>query len=49
LAEVRMIETIEQGGPKTPFMKPGDRIEIEMFDAKGQSVFGRIDNKVVPA
>ncbi len=49
LAEVRMIETIEQGGPKTPFMKPGDRIEIEMLDEKGQSVFGRIDNKVVPA
>ena len=49
LAEVRMIETIEQGGPKTPFMKPGDRIQIEMLDEQGQSVFGRIDNTVVPA
>ncbi|MBF5042468.1 fumarylacetoacetate hydrolase family protein [Aggregicoccus sp. 17bor-14] len=49
LAEVRMIETIEQGGPKTPFMKPGDRIQIEMLDAAGTSVFGRIDNTVVAA
>ncbi len=47
LAERRMIETIEEGKPKTPFMKPGDTIEIEMFDAEGQSLFGRIAQKVV--
>ena len=29
LAERRMIETIEKGKPETPFMKKGDRIEIE--------------------
>ncbi|MDP1826431.1 MAG: fumarylacetoacetate hydrolase family protein [Archangium sp.] len=46
LAEVRMIETIEAGAPKTPFMKNGDRVEIEMKDASGKSVFGRIDQKV---
>jgi fumarylacetoacetate (FAA) hydrolase len=46
LAEVRMIETIEAGAPKTPFMKNGDRVEIEMKDAGGKSVFGRIDQKV---
>jgi len=49
LAERRMIETIEEGKPKTPFMKPGDTIEIEMFDAEGQSLFGRISQKVVKA
>ncbi|MFP2957952.1 fumarylacetoacetate hydrolase family protein [Myxococcus sp. 1LA] len=47
LAERRMIEKIEQGESKTPFMKPGDTIDIEMFDAEGRSVFGRIAQKVV--
>ena len=47
LAERRMIETIEEGKPKTPFMKPGDTIQIEALDAAGQSLFGRISQKVV--
>ena len=47
LAERRMIETIEQGEPKTPFMKVGDTIEIEMFDDDGESIFGVIRQKVV--
>jgi fumarylacetoacetate (FAA) hydrolase len=47
LAEQRMIETIEEGKPRTPFMKPGDTIEIEMLDAEGRSLFGRISQKVV--
>ncbi|NVJ24827.1 MULTISPECIES: fumarylacetoacetate hydrolase family protein [Myxococcus] len=47
LAEQRMIETIEEGKPKTPFMKPGDTIDIEMTGEDGQSVFGRISQKVV--
>ena len=46
LAERRMIETIENGAPSTPFLKAGDRIEIEMFDARGQSLFGRIQQRV---
>ncbi|MBZ4419362.1 fumarylacetoacetate hydrolase family protein [Myxococcus sp. RHSTA-1-4] len=46
LAERRMIETIEEGKPKTPFMKPGDTIDIEMLDAEGNSVFGRISQTV---
>jgi fumarylacetoacetate (FAA) hydrolase len=46
LAEIRMIETIDSGAPKTPFMKHGDRVEIEMKDAAGKSVFGRIDQRV---
>ncbi|MFT3713686.1 MAG: fumarylacetoacetate hydrolase family protein [Archangium sp.] len=46
LAEIRMIETIDTGSPKTPFMKNGDRVEIEMKDAAGNSVFGRIDQLV---
>ncbi|GHF26881.1 2-keto-4-pentenoate hydratase [Kordiimonas sediminis] len=46
IAEIRMIETIETGAPKTPFMSFGDTIKIEMFDASGQSIFGSIDQTV---
>jgi fumarylacetoacetate (FAA) hydrolase len=46
LAERRMIETLELGAPKTPFMTHGDTIRIEAFDAAGRSVFGAIDQRV---
>lgn len=46
IAEIRMIETIESGKPKTPFMKFGDTVRIEMKDAKGHSIFGAIEQKV---
>lgn len=47
LAELRMIETIEHGAPKTSFMRFGDRVRIELFDTDGASVFGAIDQQVV--
>ncbi len=47
LAEARMIETIEQGKPKTPFMAVGDRIAIEAIGPNGASLFGAIDQQVV--
>lgn len=47
LAEKRMIEIIDTGKASTPFMKPGDRIEIEMFDKSGRSIFGKISQQVV--
>lgn len=46
LAEKRMIETIEQGKPSTPFMRFGDTVKIEMKDASGASIFGAIDQVV---
>ncbi|GAA0365073.1 fumarylacetoacetate hydrolase family protein [Bowmanella denitrificans] len=46
IAEVRMIETIRDGKPSTPFMKFGDKIRIEMLDAQGVSLFGAIDQQV---
>ncbi|MCP5179930.1 MAG: fumarylacetoacetate hydrolase family protein [Pseudomonadales bacterium] len=49
LAELRMIETIRDGQPATPFMRAGDRIRIEMRDAAGHSIFGAIDQRVVDA
>ncbi|WP_120495495.1 fumarylacetoacetate hydrolase family protein [Kiloniella sp. EL199] len=47
IAEVRMIETINSGSPHTPFMKFGDTISIEMLDKEGQSIFGKIDQRIV--
>lgn len=46
IAELRMIETILHGEPQTPFLRRGDRIAIEMRDADGQSIFGRIEQIV---
>ena len=46
LAEVRCLEIIQDGNPSTPFMSFGDRIEIEMLDAAGESIFGKIDQVV---
>lgn len=49
IAEIRMIETIQQGKPSTPFMDFGDSIQIEMLDNNGQSIFGRIEQVVQKA
>jgi fumarylacetoacetate (FAA) hydrolase len=46
IAEIRTIETIDDGKPSTSFMKFGDRICIEMNDANGASIFGTIDQVV---
>ena len=46
IAEKRAIETIENGQPKTEFMKFGDTIRIEAKGKDGQSVFGAIEQKV---
>jgi fumarylacetoacetate (FAA) hydrolase len=48
IAEIRMIETIEGGAPKTPFMKYDDHVTIEMKDDEGHSIFGRIAQTVKP-
>jgi fumarylacetoacetate (FAA) hydrolase len=49
LAEIRTVETILHGAPKTPFLNFGDRVRIEMNDAQGRSIFGAIDHEVVRA
>ena len=46
IAEKRMLETIDKGKPETEFMKFGDAVRIEMFDADGKSIFGAIDQLV---
>ena len=47
LAEKRMLEKINDGEIKTPFMKPGDTIKIEMKNPEGHSIFGTIFQNVV--
>ncbi len=49
IAELRMVETIRDGAPKTPFLRFGDRVRIEMRDAAGASIFGAIDQQVMRA
>jgi fumarylacetoacetate (FAA) hydrolase len=49
LAELRTVETLQTGHPKTPFLKAGDLVRIEMRDAKGHTIFGAIEQTVAPA
>lgn len=49
LAEKRMIEKIDEGAIKTPFMKVGDTIKVEMFGNDGRNLFGTIFQKVTKA
>ena len=48
IAERRAIETIDSGVATTPFLRFGERVRIEMFDASGASIFGAIDQRYVP-
>jgi fumarylacetoacetate (FAA) hydrolase len=47
LAEQRVVETILEGKPRTPFLKPGDVVRIEMQDERRHSIFGAIEQKVL--
>jgi naringenin degradation protein FdeI len=49
IAERRGIEVVDTGAPITSYMKFGDRVRIEMFDGGGRTIFGAIDQRVVPA
>lgn len=46
LAELRTVETLNAGAPITPFLKVGDKVRIEMRDAKRHSIFGAIEQDV---
>jgi fumarylacetoacetate (FAA) hydrolase len=49
LMEARLVEQVELGEAKTPFLKFGDRVRIEMLDADGATIFGAIDHVVEKA
>nr|WP_316650594.1 fumarylacetoacetate hydrolase family protein [uncultured Gellertiella sp.] len=46
IAELRMIEKIRLGVEKTPYLRYGDRVRIEMKDGQGHSIFGAIEQDV---
>ncbi|MFY9352694.1 MAG: fumarylacetoacetate hydrolase family protein [Sphingobium sp.] len=48
IAELRMVETIRDGAPVTPFLRHGDKVRIWMEDRSGASLFGAIDQRVEP-
>jgi len=47
LLELRAVEKMNHGEPRTPFLKFGDRIEIDALDEGGRSMFGKIDHQVL--
>ena len=48
LAERRTLEVIAGGAAKTPFLRYGDRVRIEVLDDEGRSIFGAIEQRIVP-
>ena len=49
IAEVRTVETILTGEARTPFLKHGDTVRIEMLDDGRHTIFGAIEQTVAPA
>jgi fumarylacetoacetate (FAA) hydrolase len=49
IAERRGIEIVDEGAPKTEFMKFGDTVRMEAKTADGRNPFGAIEQRVVPA
>jgi len=47
IAERRMLEQLETGSARTPFLRFGDQVRIEVLDRRGRSLFGAIDQRVV--
>jgi fumarylacetoacetate (FAA) hydrolase len=48
IAERRVIETLDEGAPRTPFLRIGDVVRIEMTGSDGMAVFGAIEQRVSP-
>lgn len=48
IVERRTLEKLDKGESTTPFMQFGDRVKIDMVDELGLSIFGAIDQIVVP-
>ncbi len=49
IAEQRTVETLLHGEAKTPFLRFGDSLRIEMRDGEGRPVFGAIEQRVEQA
>ncbi|HEY0131429.1 MAG TPA: fumarylacetoacetate hydrolase family protein [Allosphingosinicella sp.] len=48
IAEVRTVETILEGKPKTGFLRHGDTVRLWMDDERGHAIFGTIEQQVLP-
>ncbi|MGH8583654.1 MAG: fumarylacetoacetate hydrolase family protein [Gammaproteobacteria bacterium] len=48
IVERRVMEILETGHAVTPYMGYGERVRIEMLDAEGRSIFGAIEQQVIP-
>jgi len=46
IAEKRAMETLQDGAPRTAYMRFGDTLRIEMKGLGGESVFGAIEQKI---
>jgi fumarylacetoacetate (FAA) hydrolase len=46
IVERRVLEQLESGAVKTPYLQPGDQIRIEVLDSAGHSLFGAIEQQV---
>lgn len=46
IMEARLVEQVEDGEARTPFLSFGDSVRIEMFDRHGETIFGAIEQKV---
>jgi fumarylacetoacetate (FAA) hydrolase len=46
VAEARIHEQMIHGTPSTPFLKNGDEVYIDSFDAQGKTIFGAIRQKI---
>jgi fumarylacetoacetate (FAA) hydrolase len=49
ISEIRVIELLDQGAAKTPFLSFGDRVHMEARLPDGSAPFGVIDQRVVKA
>jgi fumarylacetoacetate (FAA) hydrolase len=49
IAEVRTVETILEGKPRTEFLRAGDTVRIWMDDEHGHPIFGVIEQSVAAA
>jgi fumarylacetoacetate (FAA) hydrolase len=47
IAEQRAVEAVRHGTARTPYLRFGDVVRIEMLDRNGHSVFGAIEQTVV--
>jgi fumarylacetoacetate (FAA) hydrolase len=49
IMEKRLVEQVALGAPKEDFLRFGDTIEIDMFDHRGETIFGAIKQKLKKA